>query len=73
MMVTKKDVRKLLDAAEAQGFEIVRTRGGHYRVYLGGDYVVTVGGTVSDYRAYANTLARLKRAGFEWPPPRRRR
>jgi len=61
-----KDLRKLLDAVEAQGFTVTRTRKGHYLVRNAeGAAVTTIAGTASDHRSIKNSLSPLKRAGFK--------
>lgn len=65
-----KDTRKLLKAAEAQGFTWRLNASGHAMVYKNGGYVATFGGTISDVRGYRNNLAKLRRAGLVWPPKR---
>lgn len=65
-----KDLRKIVKALEAQDFEVVTTRNGHLMVYREGRWVGTFAGTPSDRRGILNTLARLRRAGFRWPPVR---
>lgn len=66
------DLRKLLKAAEAQGFTVERTRKGHWLVRNAeGLAVATLAGTASDHRSWRNALAVLKRAGLIWPPPKR--
>ncbi len=67
-----KELRSLLKAAEAQGFTTERTAKGHWLVRdAQGRAVATISGTPSDHRSWRNGLARLKRAGLIWPPPRR--
>lgn len=39
-------------------------------VYKDGVLIATFSGTASDRRAFLNSLAPLKRAGFQWPPRR---
>jgi predicted RNA binding protein YcfA (HicA-like mRNA interferase family) len=71
-MMLSKEQRSLIRALEAQGFTVERTRKGHWLVRnAAGRAVVTMSGTSSDHRAWRNALARLKRAGLVWPPPRR--
>lgn len=65
-----KDLRKIVKALEAQGFEVETTSKGHLVVSRDGALVATFSGTASDWRSIRNTLARLKRAGFRWPPRR---
>lgn len=65
-----KDTRKILKELEAQGFTVRRTKKGHHQVSLDGKVVVVFAGTASDWRSTRNGLARAKRAGFKWPPPK---
>ena len=68
------DLRKLLRAAEAQGFTVERTSKGHWLVRNAEGLVVTVmSGTASDHRPWRHGLVHLKRAGLIWPPPRKKR
>lgn len=68
-----KDLRKLLKAVEDQGFTARRTSGGHWQIRgTDGRVVAVIAGTPSDVRSWKNTIADLRRAGFEWPPPPRR-
>jgi hypothetical protein len=62
-----KDTKKLLDAAIAQGFKVRITKKGHAFISKDGQPVTTFGGTPSDKRSNANSLAAMKRAGFRWP------
>ena len=66
--MTNKDLRKIIQALEEQGFDVERTRKGHHRVFLDGIWVTTLPGTPSDWRSFRNALAAAKRAGFQWPP-----
>ncbi|WP_405461578.1 hypothetical protein OG786_29235 [Streptomyces sp. NBC_00101] len=59
-----KDVRDLIKKAEAQGFEVSRTKKGHFMVWKGSVLVTTIAGTASDYRSLKNSTAHLKRAGL---------
>lgn len=63
-----KDMRRIIQALEDQGFDVRRTKSGHYRVTLDGRYVTTFAGTPSDWRGLKNALAAAKRAGFRKPP-----
>lgn len=65
-----KDLRKITKALQAQGFDVEVTKRGHVVVTRDGDLVATFSGTPSDWRSLRNTLARLRRAGFRWPPTR---
>lgn len=64
-----KDTRKMLAEAERQGWQVVAGKAGHVKLYApDGATIVTMGSTESDHRARANTIARMRRAGFKWPP-----
>lgn len=65
-----KDLRKIVQALKAQGFEVTQTSKGHLMVTRDGVLIATFSGTASDWRAIRNGLAPLKRAGFRWPPKR---
>ncbi|GAB3174297.1 hypothetical protein GCM10027059_46330 [Myceligenerans halotolerans] len=65
-----KDLRKIVKALEAQGFEVDVTARGHIVVSRNGQLIATFSGTASDWRSIRNSLAPLKRAGFRWPPRR---
>jgi hypothetical protein len=65
-----KDLKKILKAAQAAGFETRTTNKGHIVVTKDGRRVTTFAGTASDYRSIRNGLAALRHAGFEWPPRR---
>lgn len=66
MAQTSKDMRRLLDALEAQGFSVQPTKNGHYTVYKGKEWITTFSGTPSCSRAAKNSLSPLRRAGFVW-------
>ncbi|MBT1003954.1 hypothetical protein KIH31_15290 [Paenarthrobacter sp. DKR-5] len=59
-----KDTRKLIRKLTRQGFDVRRTRGGHFAVRAAGVQVTVLAGTASDWRSTRNDLARLRRAGF---------
>ena len=65
-----KDLRKVVKALEAQGFDTEVTRKGHVMVFLDGRLIVTFSGTASDWRSLRNGIAKARRAGFRWPPKR---
>lgn len=62
----KKDLKKLVQALESQGFTVEMTRNSHYTVKKDGRRVATIAGTPSDGRSWMNAIAQLRRAGFEW-------
>jgi hypothetical protein len=65
-----KDTKKLVKAAEAQGFSVTPTRNGHLSVSKDGRRIAVIAGTASDWRTWRNTIADLRREGFQWPPKR---
>lgn len=65
-----KDTRKILKAAQAQGFEVRTSRKGYPLVYRDGTFVTKAAQTTSDRRSQRNLISALRRAGFIWPPPR---
>lgn len=65
-----KDMKKLIKAAEAQGFTVELSAKGH-PVFRKSERVVATGsGTSSDHRAIKNLIGQLRKAGFRWPPHR---
>lgn len=65
-----KDLRPIVKALKAQGFDVEVTSRGHVMVTRDGELIATFSGTSSDWRSIRNGLAPLKRAGFRWPPRR---
>lgn len=63
-----KELRKIVKALEAQGFEVSVTKRQHVVVARDGRVIATFSGTASDWRSIRNGLSYLKRAGFRWPP-----
>jgi hypothetical protein len=66
------NLRDIEDAARAQGFIVSRTKQGHPK-FIPPDpskEIVVFSGTPSDRRSIKNGLARLRRQGFVWPPPK---
>lgn len=60
-----REVRDLVREAERQGWR-VRERGAHFTLFApDGVGIVTVAKTPSDRRWRANTLAQLRRHGFQ--------
>lgn len=63
-----KELRKVLDEAERQGFTVQRTKRGHVMVRDANNVpVTTFSGSASDSRSLRNGIAQLRRAGFAWP------
>ncbi len=66
-----KDTRKVLAAAERQGFTIRYSAKGYPLIYnRDGTFVTKAAQTGSDRRGPKNLVAALRRHGFVWPPPR---
>lgn len=65
-----KDLKKIEKALVAQGFTTRLSTKGHLLVRKNGVSVAVFSGTPSDIRAWRNSLADCRRAGFIWPPPR---
>jgi hypothetical protein len=66
------DLRSIEQAAQEQGYTVGRTKKNHPK-FTPPDptkEIVIFSGTPSDVRAIKNGLARLRRQGFVWPPPR---
>ncbi|CAI9413168.1 hypothetical protein [Nocardioides sp. T2.26MG-1] len=61
----QKDIRKLCKELKNQGFHVRATRRGHFLVEREGVVVAGLAGTPSDHRSIKNSLAQLRRAGFE--------
>lgn len=60
-----KDLLGLIREAHRQGWRVKLSGGSHYKLYAPDrKSVVVIAGSASDERAYANTLARMRRAGF---------
>ncbi|RPE39720.1 hypothetical protein EDD90_2737 [Streptomyces sp. Ag109_O5-1] len=63
-----KDLKKLVNELEAQGFEVsVGKKNSHPIVRKDGVRVATLASTPSDSRSWKNGIAALRRAGFNWP------
>jgi hypothetical protein len=69
-----KTFRDVVAEAKRQGWEVVQTRGGHWRFVPPDPMapIVYAAGAPSDRRALDNHIARMRRSGFRWPPPGRR-
>ncbi|WP_433330006.1 hypothetical protein [Spirillospora sp. CA-294931] len=67
--MNKKEIARLIKVLETQGFSVTKTRKGHWLVRdPEGHVIATLASTPSDTRGFANSVARLRRAGFIWPP-----
>lgn len=66
------EINRLIRALETQGFQVERRGSGHWLVRdAGGRAVATLAATPSDGRGFRNAIAKLRRAGLIWPPPKR--
>jgi hypothetical protein len=60
------ELRKVLKAAEDQGWRIEPTKKGWKLYAPDGVNIVIVHNTPSDHRALKNTIARMRQYGFIW-------
>lgn len=59
------DWEQLKKLAERQGWQVERTKRGHYKWFAPDNHTIIVSGsTISDHRAIKNQKARMRRAGF---------
>ena len=58
----KHDLKQVLRQAQAHGWRVQPTRGGHWRLRHPGGGIVVTSSTPSDHRALANFKAQLRRA-----------
>jgi hypothetical protein len=66
-----KEVGELVREAAQQGWRCELRKSGHWLMFPpNGMPPVAVAGTPSDHRWKANTIAKMRRAGFVWPPPK---
>lgn len=61
-----KDLKMILKALESQGFDVARTKRGHWMVRKDGHLVTTFSGSASDWRSMRNSIAEARRHGFQW-------
>ena len=65
MTITNRDVRRLVKLIEAAGGRVIRSKRGHFKVYIGDRLVTTLPQTPSDRRGLLNARAAIRRAGLE--------
>ncbi len=63
----RKEVRRLITQIEAAGGRVIRSKSGHWKVYLNGHLVTSIPNTPSDWRGLLNTRALIRRSGIELP------
>lgn len=56
--------KRLIEAAEQQGWTVTATSGGHIKFLSSDGNIVFAAATPSDHRAWRNTRARLRRHGL---------
>lgn len=65
-MSSTQDMKRLRQALVAQGFTVERARNGHWKVTTpDGRARVQMAHSPSDYRSIRNTVAQLKRLGYQ--------
>lgn len=57
-------ILRLVRAAQAEGWEVTKTRGGHWKFKAPNGDVIFTGSTPSDKRAWLNVRAHLRRHGL---------
>jgi hypothetical protein len=70
-----RELREITKAADAQGWHWQMSKGGHV-IFFPPDKQfapIVFAGTPSDHRSRQNSMSRMKRSGFIWPWPERRR
>lgn len=66
-MTTRKDLERILRDARRQGWDVERTKGGHWRLYApDGKNIVHAAGTPSDVRSLERLVSRMPHFGFTW-------
>ena len=63
-----EDTRKVVEAAERQGFTVRISGTGHPMLYRDGAFAAKASSTPGDQRGLKNLISALRRAGFVWPP-----
>ena len=66
MPSVKKDLRKLLQEAEKQGWRVVQVKMGYQLLAPDGIHIVTIHHTPGDHRALDNYIADMRKYGFRW-------
>lgn len=65
--ISKKDARRIVEAAEAQGCRIVKRKDGLTLRHPDGVTTFSLHWTTSDHRAASNLRAAFRRARLTWP------
>jgi len=71
-MAGQKEVNQLIAEAPRQGWTVVPIKNGYMLRSPDGETAVTVHRSTSDVKAWRNALAKMRRGGFVWPPPKRK-
>jgi hypothetical protein len=71
-MAHKEDAKSLVDEARLQGW-VIEDRTKSWMCYSpDGVTIVNVHKTPSDWRAHRNNVARMRKGGLTWPPPKKK-
>lgn len=65
-MTNADEVRRIVRAAESQGFDVTQTTRGHYLFRKEGVFICDLSGTPGSGRELLNKLARLRKAGLRY-------
>jgi len=65
--LSNKDLSRLLNGLEDQGFTIKRTGEGYRLFPANGTKILTMHLSVSDSRGMKNLRGDVRRAGYDWP------
>jgi hypothetical protein len=65
-VTVRKEFKELLRSVEEQGGTLKATKMGFQVLAPNGKDIVTVHGTPGDWRAFANVVSELRKAGFTW-------
>jgi hypothetical protein len=66
-------IKELLRALRDQGWRVERTKQGHYQAFSSDEIGLVTFSDSDELRSMKNNLSQLKRAGFQWPAPPKKR